>query len=257
MFLCFLRRYGVVYVLPFLLDFDLIVNKTCFSTKNLYLLIINDKFKIMKKLLFLTAIAVLTFNSSNAQEDTSSDEGISFGVKVGGNISNTSNGKEISDDGTDNRYGFNVGAVVHIPISEKFSLQPEVVYSQQGFTTSSEFNLDFFDIGDIIWRFDYINIPIMASYKVVKGLTLQAGPQVGFNINAEAYIDLDDDFDLSEETNTIDFGAGLGAQYELDFGLFFQARYVWGLSNYIDSEDADNETYSNRVGSLSVGYFFN
>ena len=48
----------------------------------------------MKKLLFLTAIAVLTFNSSNAQEDTSSDEGISFGVKVGGNISNTSNGKE-------------------------------------------------------------------------------------------------------------------------------------------------------------------
>ena len=211
----------------------------------------------MKKLLFLTAIAVLTFNSSIAQEDTSSDEGISFGVKVGGNISNTSNGKEIFYDGTDNRYGFNVGAVVHIPISEKFSLQPEVVYSQQGFTTSSEFNLDFFDIGDIIWRFDYINIPIMASYKVVKGLTLQAGPQVGFNINAEAYIDLDDDFDLSEETNTIDFGAGLGAQYELDFGLFFQVRYVWGLSNYIDSEDADNETYSNRVGSLSVGYFFN
>ena len=100
----------------------------------------------------------------------------------------------------------------------------------------------------------------MASYKVVKGLTLQAGPQVGFNINAEVNIsdiDLADDFDLSEETNTIDFGAGLGAQYELDFGLFFQARYVWGLSNYIDSEDADNETYSNRVGSLSVGYFFN
>jgi len=255
LFLCFLRRYGVVNVLPFLLDFDLIVNKTYFTIKILYLLIINYKFKIMKKLLFLTAIAVLTFNSSNAQEDTSSDEGISFGVKVGGNISNTSNGKEISDDGTDNRYGFNVGAVVHIPISEKFSLQPEVVYSQQGFTTSSE--LDFFDIGDIIWRFDYINIPIMASYKVVKGLTLQAGPQVGFNINAEAYIDLDDDFDLSEETNTIDFGAGLGAQYELDFGLFFQVRYVWGLSNYIDSEDADNETYSNRVGSLSVGYFFN
>ena len=224
------------------------------------MLIINDKFKIMKKLLFLTAIAVLTFNSSNAQEDTSSDEGISFGVKVGGNISNTSNGKEISDDGTDNRYGFNVGAVVHIPISEKFSLQPEVVYSQQGFTTSSEFNLDFFDIGDIIWRFDYINIPIMASYKVVKGLTLQAGPQVGFNINAEVNIsdiDLADDFDLSEETNTIDFGAGLGAQYELDFGLFFQARYIWGISNVLDENTSTGITLRNKVASLSVGYFFN
>ena len=212
----------------------------------------------MKKLLFLTAIAVLTFNSSIAQEDTSSDEGISFGVKVGGNISNTSNGKEISDDGsTDNRYGFNVGAVVHIPISEKFSLQPEVVYSQQGFTTSSEFDLDLFGVSDIVYRLDYINIPIMASYQVVKGLTLQAGPQVGFNINAEVYnndFDLDDDNDLSEVINTVDFGAGLGAQYELDFGLFFQARYVWGFSNYVDSEDADS---SNRVGSLSVGYFFN
>ena len=212
----------------------------------------------MKKLLFLTAIAVLTFNSSIAQEDTSSDEGISFGVKVGGNISNTSNGKEISDDGsTDNRYGFNVGAVVHIPISEKFSLQPEVVYSQQGFTYSFEFDLDLFGVSDIVYRLDYINIPIMASYQVVKGLTLQAGPQVGFNINAEVYssdIDLDDGFNLSESTNTVDFGAGLGAQYELDFGLFFQARYVWGFSNYVDSEDADS---SNRVGSLSVGYFFN
>ena len=209
----------------------------------------------MKKLLFLTAIAVLTFNSSIAQEDTSSDEGISFGVKVGGNISNTSNGKEISYDGTDNRYGFNVGAVVHIPISEKFSLQPEVVYSQQGFTKSFEFDLDLFGVSDIVYRLDYINIPIMASYQVVKGLTLQAGPQVGFNINAEEYdIDLDDDNDLSESTNTVDFGAGLGAQYELDFGLFFQARYVWGFSNYVDSEDADS---SNRVGSLSVGYFFN
>ncbi len=47
----------------------------------------------MKKLLFLTAIAVFTFNSSIAQEDTSNEEGISFGVKVGGNISNTSNGR--------------------------------------------------------------------------------------------------------------------------------------------------------------------
>ena len=109
-------------------------------------------------------------------------------------------------------------------------------------------------------NFNDINIPIMASYQVVKGLTLQAGPQVGFNINAEVYnsdVDLGDDFDLSDETNTVDFGAGLGAQYELDFGLFFQVRYVWGFSNYVDSEDADNETYSNRVGSLSVGYFFN
>jgi len=214
----------------------------------------------MKKLLFLTAIAVFTFNSSIAQEDTSSEEGISFGVKVGGNISNTSNGKEIVDVGTDNKYGFNIGVAVHIPISEKFSIQPEVVYSQQGFTTNTEFNLDLFDVGNVDWRFDYINIPVMASYELVKGLTIQAGPQIGFNINAEVFnddIDLGGDFDLSDETNTLDFGAGLGAQYELDFGLFFQVRYVWGLSNYIDSEDADNETYSNRVGSLSVGYFFN
>jgi opacity protein-like surface antigen len=216
----------------------------------------------MKKLLFLTAIAVFGFNNAIAQEDTNTSSGvdISFGIKAGGNVSNTSNSKEISDDGTDNRYGFNVGAVVNIGLSEKFSIQSEVVYSQQGFTTSSDFDLDIFDIGDIVWRFDYINIPVMASYEVVKGLTIQAGPQVGFNINAEVYnsdIDLGDDFDLSESTNTVDFGAGLGAQYELDFGLFFQARYVWGFSNYIDSNDADGETYSNRVGNISVGYFFN
>ena len=71
----------------------------------------------MKKLLFLTAIAVLTFNSSFAQdEETSNDNGIKFGAKIGGNIST------LTDDGNftpSDKTGFHIGAVINIAISEK------------------------------------------------------------------------------------------------------------------------------------------
>jgi opacity protein-like surface antigen len=218
--------------------------------------IINYKFKIMKKLLFLTAIAVLTFNTSIAQEvvvveveETSSDVGIHFGLKAGLNMANIST----TDGATnpDTRTGFNIGAVVGYDVTEKFGVQLEVVYSQQGFTEKAS-GAD----GNLTAELDYINIPVMFGFTVIDGLTLQAGPELGFNTRAKVTLD-GDDYTVIEDTNTVSFGAGAGLQYELDFGLFFQARYIWGISNVLDENTSTGITLRNKVASLSVGYFFN
>ena len=205
----------------------------------------------MKKLLFLIAIAVLTFNSSFAQdEETSSDNGIKFGAKIGGNLST------LTDDGDftpSNKTGFHIGAVINIAISEKFSIQPEVVYSQQGAETSNWFSAD-----NINLQLDYLNIPIMAEYKIIDGLRAQAGPQFGFNTSSKLTYKDDDNSDYKDNTASFDIGVGFGAQYELNFGLFFQARYVIGLSNVIEDTTVDPGTDTkNRIINLSVGYFFN
>tara|TARA_B110000211_G_scaffold191193_1_gene217991 strand:+ start:62 stop:808 length:747 start_codon:yes stop_codon:yes gene_type:complete len=243
-------------LLPFLLNFYLIVNKTYFTIKILYLPIINYKFKIMKKLLFLAAIAVLTFNTSIAQEvvvlevvETSSDVGIHFGLKGGLNMANISTTDDLTNPNT--RTGLNIGAVVAYDVTEKFGVQLEVVYSQQGFTEEAS-GAD----GNITAELDYINIPVMFGFTVVEGLTLQAGPELGFNTRAKVTLD-GDDFTVIEDTNTVSFGAGAGLQYELDFGLFFQARYIWGISNVLDENTSTGITLRNKVASLSVGYFFN
>jgi opacity protein-like surface antigen len=210
----------------------------------------------MKKLLFLTAIAVLTFNSSIAQEvvvveveETSSDVGIHFGLKAGLNMASVST----TDDATNPnaRTGFNIGAVVAYDVTQKFSIQLELLYSQQGYTFEASGG-----DGNQTAEIDYINIPVMFGFTVVEGLTLQAGPELGFNTRA-IYTADGLKLDFIDLTNTVNVGAGAGLQYELDFGLFFQARYVWGISNVFDENDSEGITIRNKVASLSVGYFFN
>jgi len=183
----------------------------------------------MKKLFLLTIVAVLGISTVTAQE-------VKFGAKAGVNFANLT-GDDIGD--VDGRTSIHIGAVVNIGISEKFAVQPELIYSAQGVTS-----------GDITAKLDYINLPILADFAVAKGFSLQAGPQIGFNINDKIESDGEGDGG-SFDAESIDFGAALGAQYAMESGLFFQARYNLGLSEIVEDADAKNS-----VLSLSVGFFF-
>ncbi len=215
----------------------------------------------MKKLLMLTAIAVLSTSLTFAQDDSSDSSGIHFGAKAGVNFATLSKDEGFKPDG---RTSFHVGAVVNIGISEKFSLQPEIVYSSQGF--KEKFEEYYPDIGTVsvehTAKMDYINIPVLAGYRIIDGLVVQAGPQFGILISAKEDWEAsgggetqEDTVDFKDDLKTLDIGFGFGAQYKLDFGLFFQARYVLGVNKVFDYDDAND--HKNRVASLSVGYFFN
>ena len=203
----------------------------------------------MKKFL-LPLLAVAAFNFGTAQE-----ESIRFGAKAGLNIANIVGD---FDDNNDTKIGFNFGAVVEIPVTEKFAIQPELLFSTQG--TKSEFDdVEISSTGEIInikeeaeANLNYINIPIMAKYYVAEGFSLQAGPQIGILISAE---DKDGE-DFKDETSAIDFGLNFGAGYQLSSGIFFDARYNLGLSNINDFEGSDDFTQKNSVISISLGYKF-
>lgn len=77
---------------------------------------------IMKKLLLSAAMAVFMLSNVNAQE-------VKFGVKAGVNFASLG-GDDAS--GFDGLTSFHVGALAEIGISEKFAIQPELVYSLQG-----------------------------------------------------------------------------------------------------------------------------
>jgi len=191
----------------------------------------------MKKIILFTAIVMFAFTTANAQ-------GISFGAKAGLNLAS------VNGDGTDDvdgRTAFHVGGVVNIEFSELFALQPEVIYSAQGFSTSEVFDGETFES---TVKLDYINIPVLADITVVEGLSLQGGPQFGINITSELEVD-GETVDL-DEVETVDVAAAIGAQFELPIGLFFQARYVTGLTEIVKDGDFKNSNIS-----LSVGWFFN
>jgi hypothetical protein len=179
----------------------------------------------MKKLLILAMLTVCSFTVLNAQGD------VRFGASAGINFSGV-NGDDT--DGTEGRTGFRVGAVVDIAITEKFSVQPVVAISIQGWKDSG------FDI-----KANYVVVEAKADYEVVDGLSLQAGPFVGFNIHAS--VDQDDITNF-ESTN---IGGLVAVQYELPIELFFNVQYDMGFSELIPNFDARNHNLS-----ISIGKFF-
>ena len=86
----------------------------------------------MKKII-LSAVAVMAFGFANAQE-------VKFGVKAALNVASlTGDVEDVSS-----LVGFQVGGFAEIKLSEKFAIQPEVLYSAQGAESDGEkFNLNY------------------------------------------------------------------------------------------------------------------
>lgn len=205
----------------------------------------------MKKLFFIAAFGLMSVAATQAQE-------IRLGAKAGVNFA-TLGGDDLGD--LKSRTGFHVGALVEIPVTEKFWVQPEVLYTAQGAKyeeSGSVLGVPFSNKSTL--KLDYIQVPVMAKYYVVEGLALEAGPQIAFLAKSTADIEssvggttVETDGDI-DDISKIDFGIGVGASYRLDMGVFFNARYNFGLSNINDN--SDNFKNQNRVFQLSAGYSF-
>ena len=186
----------------------------------------------MKKLVLFAALVAFSFTGLMAQS-------VSFGAKAGLNIANVT-GDDVDD--LDGRTSFHAGAVVNVGISELFSVQPEVIFSAQGFKSND---------GGVegVAMLNYVNVPILADFVLAEGFSLQGGPQVGFNIGDDIEVDGQDAGSLDAES--IDVGAAIGAQYRLPMGLFFQARFTIGLTDIVEDVSAKNS-----VIGVSAGWFF-
>jgi hypothetical protein len=200
----------------------------------------------MKKVLFF-AIAIVTFSFANAQE-------VSYGLKAGLNYSNWS----FSDsdfDGYDSRLSFHFGGVVELGLSDKFSVQPEILYSSVGAQMDlSDAATRVASDDKFVYALDYLSIPVMAKYYVAEGFSLEVGPQIGVLLSAKAKYDGESE-DIKDSFKSTDFSAGIGAGYKMENGLFINARYVLGLSNVL--EDSGDEWGKNNAFQFSLGYKFN
>jgi hypothetical protein len=181
----------------------------------------------MKKVLF-TAIAVLGFTFANAQET-------SFGAKAGFNMSTLSGADDASSI-----IGAHLGGFVEIKLSDKFAVQPELLFSMQGAG---------FDVGDS--NLNYINIPVMAKYFVADNFSIEAGPQIGFLMSAKL-----DGTDIKDAANSTDFGINFGGSYYLNENMFLTARYGFGLTDVEKDLEAGVDGSKNAVFQVSFGYKF-
>jgi hypothetical protein len=191
----------------------------------------------MKTIYFTIALffcVVTAINAQNKAENFSNG-----GIKGGYNLAAVS----FDGDGeTTQRHGFHIGIYGESFISQSFSIQPELLYSQQGYeiTNSS---------GTFTQKLNYINLPVMLKAYPTKNFFLEVGPQIGLAIShKEEYEGL---FSSSQEydPDNFDWGMNFGGGVKTDSGISLGVRYHLGLGDLYDSGKAQN-----RVWLFSLGF---
>lgn len=187
----------------------------------------------MKFYLIALATTFLVTSAVHSQD-------INIGVKGGLNVYNINND---NNSEYDSKVGFHAGLIGHIHLTRQFAIQPELVYSVQGAKYTNGGVESKLNLG-------YINIPVLLQYMFDNGFRLQAGPQLGFMLNAKTEVG-NVKSDVKDNFKTVDFGLGFGAGYVTTSGFGIDARYNLGLSN-INENDAVKST--NRGFQLGVFY---
>ncbi|MEJ8597848.1 PorT family protein [Riemerella anatipestifer] len=190
------------------------------------------------KRIFTSALVVMATTLGFSQE-------VKFGLKGGANLA-TVKFTDTDENATyvpDYRTSFYAGGLVEFPLGDKFYGQVEALYVSNGAKQ---------DKAQII--ISQINVPFMVKYNVVDGLNVVGGGYLGGILSNKNKIGNRISEDNAEDTNFLDGGLILGAEYHLpNNGLFFDARYNLGLANLSKVEDA---IVKNRGIQIGVGYKF-
>ncbi|MCV9929026.1 PorT family protein [Flavobacterium sp. LS1R49] len=186
----------------------------------------------MKKIILVAVLFIATSATMQAQF-------LRFGVKAGVNFANQTgdgafNGIAVDKEGITS---YHAGLVAEIKLLEKFSIQPELLYSTQGASykaAGQEFKN----------KLGYLSIPVMAKFYLSKSFSLELGPQASFLLSEK------NDFNV-KDSKTFDFGLNAGLGFKITDNIFIQGRYGIGLTEA--SKDAD---VKNSVFQLSAGFMF-
>lgn len=174
---------------------------------------------------------------------TVSAQHVNVGIKAGLNVYNINNENNVEYDP---KAGFHLGLLGHIHLAKQVALQPEITYSAQGAK---------FKTGNVETKLNlgYINVPVLLQYMFDNGFRLQAGPQVGFLINAKSETG-NTKTDIKDNLKSVDFGLGFGVGYvKPSTGFGVDLRYNIGVAN-INENNAIKST--NRGVQLGVFYLF-
>ena len=174
------------------------------------------------------------------------------GIEAGLSLANTVSSYN-SNYGTNGIVGFNAGLTFELPVNYMFSFEPEVLYSQKGYQANTT-------DGTLTQRNSYIDIPLLAKFRLVRGFNFLIGPQI--NIPVAENTSFNNGFNTSSETSYSDgrynsYVAGvLGFSIDLNPNVDIHARYVLDLSSNTQDLNSPIPDYRNQVWQFGIGIKF-
>lgn len=207
-----------------------------------------------KTILIIISVALISSNLY-AQDDRSK---ISLGVKAGANFANVydSEGEEFDAGG---KLGLAAGVFVAIPIGQFFGLQPEILFSQKGYTSSGTvLGFDY----DLTRTSNYIDVPLLFALKPSNFVTVLLGPQYSYLLkqtdvfnNPISNIVVEQEFNNENVRKNV-FGFITGLDINID-DFVVGARVSWDLLNNNGDGTSNTPRYKNVLGQVTLGYRFN
>ena len=175
----------------------------------------------MKKHLLSLALVVAGTMAAHAQNGRLGFKaGVSLASFVGDDVTSSSSGK----------FGFHGGLVASLGITDRLSVQPELLYSMKGTKDSGSNNN-----GSITGyqTLHYVDVPVLLKLRFNQ-LFLEAGPQAGVLAGATATVEgngASQSIGNKSSFNDVDFGYALGLGFQAESGLMLGFRYNGAFTN--------------------------
>jgi hypothetical protein len=176
-------------------------------------------------------------------------------VKVGATIGlNTSNIIDANNSyrGTGTITGFNAGLTFDAPINYFVSFAPEVLYSQKGYFAETT-------DGNLTQHFNFIDVPLLAKFKLAPGFNFLVGPQISFLVSSNATFDngfaVANENNYNNQSNSVYIDGVIGASVDLGPYVDLHARYAIDL-NQTTSNSTVIPDYRNQVWQFFCVPFF-
>lgn len=210
------------------------------------------------KRVFIAALALLVVGAVQAQDKASSN-GPSFGIKGGVSFSNIIKTDD-SNFETDYVTGFNAGIFIGIPIVDRLSFQPEVMFSQKGYKSERTGVLG---NGTLTQVTNWIEVPVLAKIEAANGFNIYLGPQVSFLTRTKN--NYEGTFSSSQQTtyeNDADkfkksiVGGVLGAGFDLTNNVSLNGRYALDFQKNNENGTSETPAFKNQVWQVGLGIKF-
>lgn len=186
------------------------------------------------------------------QQHQQQESPVQIGITAGLNVANTVDAYD-ANYSTSTIAGFHAGLTFDVPIAYNFSFAPEVVYSQKGYAART---ID----GDFTQRFNFIDVPLLAKFKIGPGVNFFLGPQISFLASSNATFDNgftvvnQNNYNYNGDNTFIDGVAGVSFDINRYFDI--RARYAIDL-NQTHNNNAAIPDYRNQVWQFGFGIKFN
>jgi len=177
---------------------------------------------------------------------------IKLGAVVGLNLANTVDAYN-SDYSTGTIAGLNAGLSLELPVIYPFSIEPELLYSGKGFSADDP-------DGHFTSRSNFIDVPILAKFKISPNFNFLIGPQISFLTSTTNTFD--DGFSLVSQDhynyngNTTFLDGVIGVSFDLNRNVELRARYTIDFNETDPYGYTTVPNYRNQVFQLGLGFKF-